>query len=309
MMTADMTRSVLATLGAALALSTSPCSAHGQGTHATPAASSSSHAVKPTRTGYAKVNGLEMYYEIHGHTLGATVPLVLLHGGGSTIRTNWGRVIPMLTPSRQIIAVEFQAHGHTRDIDRPFSFQQDADDVAALLEQVHVVKADVLGFSNGGSTALQLAIRHPAVVNRLVIASANYKRDGMYPWFWDFMQKGTFADLPQIYKDEYLKINPSQEGVHALYERDSKRMLSFTDFPDADIHAIAAPTLVVVGDKDVIRPEHALELSRLLPHARLSILPGAHGEYMGEIMYRAVDDSIPRAFVSIVNAFLSSAGK
>ena len=252
-------------------------------------------------SGYADVNGLHMYYELHGS--GGT-PLVLIHGGGSTIGTNFGRVLPHLSRSRRVIAVEVQAHGHTRDIDRPFTFEQDADDVAALLDSLHVPKADILGFSNGGTTALQIAIRHPDKVNRLVIASSNYRRDGMQAGFWEFMEKGTFADMPQPYKDAYLKINPSQEGVHAMHDRDAKRMLAFTDIPDESIKTIQAPTLVVVGDKDVVRLEHALELSRALPHARLCILPGAHGNYLGEIMPPTMSDRRVAIFADLVAEFL-----
>ena len=262
-------------------------------------------ASKPSHAGYADVNGLHMYYEIHGERTDAT-PLVLLHGGGSTIGTNFTRVIPGLKTSRQVIAVEFQAHGHTRDIDRPFTFEQCADDVAALLEQLHVAKADVFGFSNGGTTALQLAIRHPSAVNRLIIGSANYRRDGLPSGFWDIMKRGSFDDMPQVYKDEYLKIDPSQAGLHAMYRRDSNRMLAFEDIADSAIHAIRAPSLVIVGDRDVIRPEHAMELSRLLPHGRLVILPGAHGEYLGEIMFPNVDDRMVSVFVTIADEFLTS---
>jgi len=253
------------------------------------------------RAGYARVNGLSMYYEVHG--TGGT-PLVLIHGGGSTIGTNFGRVLPLLSRSRRVIAVEVQAHGHTRDIDRPFTFEQDADDVAALLDSLHVQRADILGFSNGGTTALQIAIRHPAKVRRLVIASSNYKRDGMQAGFWDFMEKGTYADMPQPYKNAYLKINPSQAGVHAMHDRDAKRMLAFRDIPDASIRGIQAPALVVVGDRDVIRPEHALELSRTLPHARLCILPGTHGSYLGEIMTPKVSDRTVAIFTDLVADFL-----
>lgn len=253
------------------------------------------------RTGYATVNGLRMYYELHG--AGGT-PLVLIHGGGSTIGTNFGRVLPLLARTRRVIAVEVQAHGHTRDIDRPFTFEQDADDVAALLDSLHVPRADVLGFSNGGTTALQIAIRHPAKVSRLVIASSNFKRDGMQAGFWDFMEKGTYADMPKPYETAYLKINPSQEGVHAMQDRDAKRMLAFKDISDDAIRGIQAHTLVVVGDRDVIRPEHALELSKLLPHARLCILPGTHGSYLGEIMTPEASDRTVGIFADLVNEFL-----
>ncbi|PYP80043.1 MAG: alpha/beta hydrolase [Gemmatimonadetes bacterium] len=253
------------------------------------------------KSGFVRVNGLDMYYELHG--AGGT-PLVLIHGGGSTIGTNFSRVLPLLSRNRRVIAVEVQAHGHTRDIDRPFTFEQDADDIAALLDSLHVPHADILGFSNGGTTALQIAIRHPAKVNRLVIASSNYKRDGMAAGFWDFMEKGTYADMPKPYEDAYLKINPSQAGVHAMQDRDAKRMLGFKDIPDASIRGIQAPTLVVVGDRDVIRPEHALELSRTLPHARLCILPGTHGSYLGEIMTPKVSDRTVAIFADLVLDFL-----
>ena len=255
----------------------------------------------PPQSGYVRVNGLRMYYELHG--AGGT-PLVLIHGGGSTIGTNFSRVLPLLSRDRRVIAVEVQAHGHTRDIDRPFTFEQDADDVAALLDSLHVRSADILGFSNGGTTALQIAIRHPGKVSHLVIASSNYKRDGMQAGFWDFMEKGTYADMPQPYKDAYLKITPSQAGVHAMHDRDARRMLAFKDIPDASIRGIQAPTLVVVGDRDVIRPEHALELSRTLPHARLCILPGTHGSYLGEIMTPKVSDRTVAIFADLVTGFL-----
>src|SRR5436190_12043234 len=129
---------------------------------------------------YANVNGLKMYYEIHGKGF----PLVLIHGGGSTIETTFGRVLPLLAKTHQVIAVELQAHGHTADIDRPLSFEQDADDVAELLKQLNIKKADIFGFSNGASTTLQIAIRHPALVNKIVVASTFYKKDGAQPWFW-----------------------------------------------------------------------------------------------------------------------------
>src|SRR6266850_8376781 len=127
----------------------------------------------------AAVNGLKMYYEMHG----TARPLVLIHGGGSTIQTTFGRILRDLARRHRVIAVEMQAHGHTRDIDRPLSFEQDADDVAALLEQLHIDKADFMGFSNGGTTCLQIAIRHPGLVNRLVLASATCKREGMQAGF------------------------------------------------------------------------------------------------------------------------------
>lgn len=112
--------------------------------------------------GYAPVNGLELYYEIHGSAAPSVPPLILLHGGGDTIQTSFGHVLPGLARDRQVIAFEQQGYGHTADIaDRPFTFEQSADDTAALLEHLQVPRADVLGFSAGGTIALQVALRHP----------------------------------------------------------------------------------------------------------------------------------------------------
>ena len=126
---------------------------------------------------FAAVNGLKMYYEAHG----SGSLLVLLHGGGSTIESTFGRILPELARAHQVIAVELQAHGHTLDIDRPLSFEQDADDVAVLLKQLKIEKANIMGFSSGGTTALQIAIRHPELVNRLALLAAAFKRSGMQP--------------------------------------------------------------------------------------------------------------------------------
>src|SRR6185436_18293307 len=143
-------------------------------------------------SGYAPVNGLKMYYEIHGDGL----PLVLIHGGGSTIQTSFGKILPLLAEHYKVIAVELQAHGHTSDRDSPESFEQDADDVAALLQFLKINKAHILGFSNGGNTAMQIAIRHPELVNKLVPVSSFYKREGMMPGFWDGMQQATLENMP-----------------------------------------------------------------------------------------------------------------
>jgi len=294
-------------IGFALLTATSPVCAGAQSaptsrSRSMTEAHSMTQTSTPVRTGYANVNGLRMYYELHG-TQG--FPLVLVHGGGSTITTTFGRILPMLARTHRVIAVEMQAHGHTRDIDRPFTFTQDADDIAALLDTLHVAQADVFGFSNGGTTALQVGIRHPGKVRRLIIASSNYKRDGMVDGFWEMMEKGTFADMPQIFKDELRKIDPSDAAAHALFDRDSKRMLAFKDIPDQDIKSIQAPALVLDGDRDVVRVEHAVELSRLLPHGRLCILPGEHGEYFGEISH-PVADRVTRGFVDLVDEFLAA---
>jgi pimeloyl-ACP methyl ester carboxylesterase len=197
-----------------------------------------------------------------------------------------------------------QAHGHTRDIDRPYSFEQDADDIAALLAQLHIDKADFMGFSNGGTTCLQIAIRHPAIVNKLVLASATYNRDGMPPGFFESMQNATLAEMPKPLQEAYLKINPDPKGLQAMFDRDANRMKTFKDISDEYIKAIQAPALVINGGAEVVRAEHAMALSKLLPHAQLAILPGGHGDYIGEICAKDKDSKIPNLVVAMIIEFL-----
>lgn len=251
-------------------------------------------------SGYASVNGLKMYYEIHG----TGAPLVLIHGGGSTIQTSFGRVLHSFAKTHKVIAVELQAHGRTADIDRPLSFEQDADDVATLLKHLNIDKADIFGFSNGASTTLQFAIRHPELVNKIIVASTFYKKDGAQPWFWDFMTKATFERMPQPLKDAFLKLNPDSNALHKMYERDVTRMQSFPDISEELMKTIKAPAFIIIGDADVVRPEHAVEMYRLLPHAKLAILPGGHGDYIGEIT-TSQDSTLIAATVSMINRFLN----
>ncbi|MCG2614578.1 alpha/beta hydrolase [Terrimonas sp. NA20] len=236
-------------------------------------------AVKPSQTRYSSVNGLPMYYEIYGKG----DPLVLIHGGGSTIGTTFGRVLPQLAQSRQLIAVELQAHGRTSDRDADLSFEQDADDVAALLHTMGIVKADFFGFSNGGTTVLQIAIRHPQLVNALILGSALAKRDGAPEGFWEFMDQAQIEQMPEQLKEAYRDVAPDTNGLQIMHDRDVKRMVNFKDIPDSALSGIQSPALIMIGDKDMILPEHAVWLSRLIPNARLAIIPGGHGEYIGEI--------------------------
>lgn len=253
---------------------------------------------------YAQVNGIKMYYEIHGNGQ----PLVLIHGGGSTMHTSFGKIMPQLAKTHMVIAVDLQNHGRTSARDIPETFEQDADDVAELLKQLNIKGADVMGFSNGGSTTLQLAIRHPELVHKLVAISALYKRAGTFPWFWDFMRNADISSMPQVYKDVYLAIpGNTQAGLQNMHDKDAKRMQTFKDWNTEDIKVIQAPTLVIVSDQDVITPEHAIELSRLLPHGRLTIMPGSHGAFIGEVMAPNPDSKVPELFVAILNEFLTEA--
>lgn len=249
---------------------------------------------------YANINGLKLYYELHG----SGTPLVLLHGGGSTIQSTYGRILPALAKKHQVIAIELQAHGHTADIDRPLSFEQDADDVAALLGQLHITKAAIMGFSNGGTTALQVAIRHPEVVSKLVLIAAIYKRDGMPPAFFEGMNHASLDQMPAPLKTAYLAANPDPKGLQAMFDRDVARMVGFKDIPDTLIKGIQAPSLVINGDVEPILAEHAVLLFRTLPHARLAIFPGQHGEYIGEICAMDKNSVIPELTTALILEFL-----
>jgi pimeloyl-ACP methyl ester carboxylesterase len=169
---------------------------------------------------YVSVNGLNMYYEVHG----AGAPLVLLHGSFLTIDLNFGQMIPLLAKDRKVIAVEQQAHGHTEDIDRPFSYEQMADDTARLLRQLNIERADILGYSMGGTIAIELAIRYPQLVRKLVVISAPYDRDGWYPEVYAAIEQitpeaFTGSGLPEAYKE----VAPNPEGWATLVEKVKKR--------------------------------------------------------------------------------------
>ncbi len=231
------------------------------------------------KSGYSIVNGLNMYYEIHGEGK----PLVLIHGGGSTIETSFGRIIPLLAQHRQVIAVELQAHGRTGDRDTALSFEQDADDVAALLQNLDIAKADFLGFSNGGQTTLEIALRHPALVNKIILASIMSKRSAVAPQFWEGFEGATLDQMPQPLIEGYLSVNNDREGLLNMFNRDVERMKNFKGWGDEQIQAIEAPTLVINGNQDVAGPEHAVEIYRLIPNCELAIFPGGHGTYLGTI--------------------------
>jgi pimeloyl-ACP methyl ester carboxylesterase len=237
------------------------------------------------QTGYAPVNGLQMYYEIHG----SGHPLVLLHGGFGTIETEFGQMLPLLAETRQVIAVELQAHGHTADIDRPLRFEQMADDIAALIEHLELEHADIFGFSLGGGVALQTAIRHPELVRKLVVASAPYRQDGWYPEVLAGMASmnatgAADAMLGTPMHEAYVSRAPQPEDWPILVAKLGQLLREDYDWAD-DVTAIEAPTLVIVGDADSVRPTHAVELFQLLgggvpgdfaglPNAQLAVLPG-----------------------------------
>ena len=231
---------------------------------------------------YAQVNGLEMYYEMHGEGQ----PLVLLHGALSAIGTSFGKQLPNLSKERQLIAVEMQGHGHTADIDRPLRYESLADDVAALLTRLGLDQADLFGWSLGAGVALQTAIRHPQFVRKLVLASVTYHHSGLYPELLAGIEHAKPEDLVGTpFYEEYTRIAPHPQDFPRLFAKQQQLDSEIQDWPVEAIRAIKAPTLLIIGDADVVRPEHTVELFRLLgggvagdlvglPRAQLAVLPG-----------------------------------
>ncbi|MGO4884979.1 MAG: alpha/beta fold hydrolase [Bryobacteraceae bacterium] len=237
-------------------------------------------------TGYAPVNGLSLYYEIHG----AGEPLILLHGGlGST--GMFAGILPALTRDRKAIAADLQAHGRTADIDRPFSYEAMADDIAGLVKYLGIAKAGVMGYSLGAAVALRMAIQYPGMVDKLAIVSTTFKRDGWYPEILSGMAQmgaGAAEMMKQtpIYQT-YARIAPRPADWPMLLTKAGDLLRKDFDWSN-EVAGIAAPTLLVFGDADAIRPAHMVEFFALLggglkdagwdgsgmSRARLAILPG-----------------------------------
>jgi pimeloyl-ACP methyl ester carboxylesterase len=264
----------------------------------------STHQLKPLKSGHAPVNGINIYYEVHGQRDG--VPLVLLHGGGSTIEVTFSRVLPIFAGNRRVIAMEEQGHGRTTDRDAPVTFEASADDVASLLGYLQIDKADIFGFSNGASVALQVAIRHPQLVRKLIFASSMTKREGAHPQLWEFMKQANFSNMPQPLKDAFLRVNPDVHQLKTMHDKDAARMQNFKDVPDVLVGAVRAATLIVLGDQDIVKAEHAVELTRLISGARLLVLPGGHGDYLGEAVMTQKDTRYPELTARLIEEFLDS---
>jgi pimeloyl-ACP methyl ester carboxylesterase len=233
--------------------------------------------------GYVSLNELQMYYEVHGEGQ----PLVLLHGAFSGIGTSFGKLLPGLSTRRQVIAFELQAHGRTADIDRPLTLEGMADDVAEAIRQLELGQADILGYSMGAAVALHVMVRHPEAVRKLIFVSATYKLSGVHPGLMD----GLAEMKPEMmygspFHDEYVRIAPRPEDFNRLFTKKTEMDRQTRDFSDEEIRAIQAPVLLVFGDSDLTRPEHAVEMFRLLgggvfgdtpaglPNSQLAILPG-----------------------------------
>jgi len=214
------------------------------------------------RSGYAPVNGLQMYYEIHG----TGKPLVTIHPA-------WGlaNVFPSLIRHRQLIAVELQGHGRTADIDRPLTFEQYADDVAALLKHLQIEQADVFGVSLGGTVAVMMAVRHPDLIGRVATYGATFSKFGA--------RAGLTADddIVQFQRESYEQVAPDPTQWPTLFAKTQR--MEWQGFSHDELQSIKAPILIASGDHDYAPVEHSLEMSRLIPNAQLAIIPDA-GHYV-----------------------------
>ena len=228
---------------------------------------------------YAIINGMKMYFERHGEGR----PLLLIHGGGSTIDTSFGRIIQPLSQHRQVIAAEMQAHGRTDDRTTPLSFEQDADDIAALLKHLGLPTADFLGFSNGAQTCVELWLRHPGIIGRLVLASGFYSRDAVAEPFWEGFNGVTLDMMPLVLRQGFLAVNNDPAKLQRSFDRDVERMKKFNGWTDDQLRSILAPTLLITGNHDVGSLEHCVSTCRLIPNSQLAVFPGGHGTYMGTL--------------------------
>jgi pimeloyl-ACP methyl ester carboxylesterase len=207
----------------------------------------------------AEVNGMQMYYEVSGEG----DPLIVLHGAYMNI-PSMGAIIPRLAESHKVYALEFQGHGRTTDIDRPITYPNLADDVAGFMDAVGVEKADVFGYSMGAAAGLQLAIRHPEKVTKLIAASVAYDAAGWQPAFTAFIPQMTvemFVDMP--FAEEYRELAADPDGFPALVEK----LIALEKEPmawEAEVAAMTTPVLIITGDADVATLEHSVAMFRLL---------------------------------------------
>jgi pimeloyl-ACP methyl ester carboxylesterase len=240
------------------------------------------------QTGYAPVNGLQMYYEIHGS---GGIPVVLLHGWFSALEIDFGPVLPLLARTRQVIGVEWQGHGRTADIDRPYRYEQLADDMATLLDELGIAQADFFGYSGGSGISIEVGLRHPERARKLVLAGGtSYSLEGLHPE----LSMGGEALTPEvqaaalqgsIFQETYARLAPNPDDWMTLVTKKLEHDAKWQGWSEEAIASLQMPVLLIIGDSDIVRPEHTVEMFRLLgggvpgdltglPRAQLAILPG-----------------------------------
>lgn len=241
---------------------------------------------------YLTVNGLKMYYEVHG----SGSPILLLHGGTATIDLCFATLIPALAKDHKVIAPEQQAHGRTKDMPgRPLTYEQMAEDTAALLEKLNVGPVDIIGWSDGGNVGLLLAIRYPKLIRKLVVTGANYRSDGVDPEALKWLDSVKAEEWPKEILDAQQKAGLDLKQFAMSFPRFKTMWLNF-NVPADELKSIQAPVLVMGGDHDIVRPEHLLDMFRTIPQAQLAILPGTGHATLLER---------PQWFLDIVDTFLA----
>jgi len=220
---------------------------------------------------YAAVNRLNMYYEVHGEG----PPLLLLHGGTGSIPTKW---IPHFSDQFRVIAMEQMGHGRTADvIDRPFHFHDMAEDTVELMRQLRIESAVIVGYSDGGIIGIDIAIHHPERVMRLAVTGANSRVDGYTAENLEWARTFRPAELP--ISDTYARLSPDGPDHWPIVLGRLQRMWPVEpNFTREEMQSIKAPTLIIIGDDDIVTPEHAVEMFRTIPNAQLCVVPHAgHG--------------------------------
>lgn len=241
-------------------------------------------SMHPSPKDYVQVNGMKMYYEIHGSASSATMPIIVLHGAYMSL-VDMGDIIPKLAKNHKVYAIEFQGHGRTTDIDRPITYPNLANDVSVFMDSMGIKKADIFGYSMGAAAGLQLAIQHPEKVNKLIFASGGYDVEGLQPVFKEFIPQMTvemFTSMP--FEAEYRKLAANPEGFPELV----RKLIQLEKEPMAwgeQVKHLKTPVLIITGDADVTTLEHSVSMFRLLgggimgdmgvplPASRLLVLP------------------------------------
>jgi pimeloyl-ACP methyl ester carboxylesterase len=221
---------------------------------------------------YAPVNGLDIHYSEQG----SGDPLVLLHGGLLTIDLTFGPVLAELAKDHRLIGIELQGHGHTADVDREFTLADLASDVVGVLDHLGIERADVFGFSLGGAVALELLTAHPDRVRRAVVASAQYLDGGYRPEIHDPKQDSPLlptADDFAAMTAAHAEVSPTPDRFAETARKTQQALFPLPGWSDEQLRAITAPTLVVIGDRDFVRPQHAVDMHELIPGSQLAVLP------------------------------------
>jgi pimeloyl-ACP methyl ester carboxylesterase len=268
-------------LGGALAIVAASCSPAAETTE--PAGAM---ATAGPRIGHAEVDGIKVYYEVHGGDPKATVPFVLLHGGMMAIEMAFADgLLPMLAKTRPVVAIEQQGHGHTADREGPVTLERMVDDTAIVLSHLGVPKAHFVGHSMGAMISLGVAVRHPEKVSSLAPISVVARLEGYLPELVTLQRNPahvpsaalqpllpTEADFA-AWKAHYDKHNPNPAAFDKVLAKLNKMLAEWKGFSDAELAAIQAPCLLVIGDNDFTRIEHAAEMKRTIPRADLAVLP------------------------------------